>query len=205
MRRVLTAHEQVELLAPWRTAAADEDYGLPPNMEFRLYDGPGMYGLNAAGIWHKNKPTKGGNWVSALTWKNGEIGNVETKERHKGNGYAGMLYNWVKDNHEPNLQHSRSLTPEGKAWAEKVGRYSMAMEENMVTVYTKPGCPQCTATERHLTKKGIPHEVIDVTADPEAHHHVTHNLGYAGAPVVYAGEDNHWSGFRPDRIEGLLE
>ena len=29
-------------------------------------------------------------------------------------------------------------------------------------------------------------------------------LGYLQAPVVVAGND-HWSGFRPDRIKGLSE
>jgi len=42
-----------------------------------------------------------------------------------------------------------------------------------ITVYSKPRCPQCD--------KG---------------------LGYQQAPVVVAGED-HWSGFRPDRIKAV--
>jgi len=28
-------------------------------------------------------------------------------------------------------------------------------------------------------------------------------LGYLQAPVVYAGPDNHFCGFRPDRIKAL--
>lgn len=81
--------------------------------------------------------------------------------------------------------------------------HSVAMEDNVVTVYSKPNCPQCDLTKKHLTRKGIPHEVRDVTTDPEAHAFVT-GLGYLAAPVVHAGPDNHWSGFRPDRINGLL-
>ena len=71
-----------------------------------------------------------------------------------------------------------------------------------VTVYTKPSCVQCTMTKKQLDKLGIPHETIDITADPEAHAFVT-GLGYSAAPVVVAGED-HWSGFRPDRLKGLI-
>lgn len=70
-----------------------------------------------------------------------------------------------------------------------------------VTVYTQPSCVQCTMTKKHLDKLGIAHETVDVTADPEAHAYVK-SLGYTAAPVVVAGED-HWSGYRPDRLKGL--
>lgn len=71
-----------------------------------------------------------------------------------------------------------------------------------VTVYSKPLCPQCNLTKLQLDKLGIEHQVIDVTADPEAHAYVT-GLGYLQAPVVVAG-DAHWAGFRPDRIKELI-
>lgn len=70
-----------------------------------------------------------------------------------------------------------------------------------VTVYSKPACVQCTATTRALDAKGISYEVIDLTRDDAAMSHVT-GLGYRQAPVVMAGED-HWSGFRPDKIARL--
>lgn len=71
-----------------------------------------------------------------------------------------------------------------------------------VTLFSKPNCPQCDMTKRLLTTEGVPHQVRDVTQDPEAHAFVT-GLGYMAAPVVHAGDDNHWSGFRPDRIRAL--
>lgn len=71
-----------------------------------------------------------------------------------------------------------------------------------VTVYTSPSCPQCFATKKHLDKLGIEHQTVDVTQDPEAHAFVT-GLGYTSAPVVVAG-DSHWSGYRPDRLKGLI-
>lgn len=68
-----------------------------------------------------------------------------------------------------------------------------------ITVYSKPFCPQCDATYRALDKQGLDYRSIDVTADAEALDFIK-GLGYQQAPVVMAGED-HWSGFRPDRIK----
>ncbi|BBZ34496.1 redoxin NrdH [Mycolicibacterium confluentis] len=70
-----------------------------------------------------------------------------------------------------------------------------------VTVYTKPACVQCNATYKALDKAGIEYNVVDITTDPEARDYVM-ALGYLQAPVVVAGDD-HWSGFRPDRIKTL--
>jgi len=70
-----------------------------------------------------------------------------------------------------------------------------------ITVYTKPSCVQCNATYRALDAKGIEYEVRDVSEDVEALEHVK-SLGYLQAPVVVTDED-HWSGFRPDRIDEL--
>ncbi|KQS14824.1 glutaredoxin-like protein NrdH [Curtobacterium sp. MCLR17_007] len=70
-----------------------------------------------------------------------------------------------------------------------------------VTVYTKPSCVQCTATYRALDNKGIEYEVHDVSTDEAALEHVK-SLGYLQAPVVVT-DDDHWSGFRPDKIATL--
>ncbi|WP_027499151.1 redoxin NrdH [Rhodococcus sp. UNC363MFTsu5.1] len=71
-----------------------------------------------------------------------------------------------------------------------------------ITVYTKPACVQCNATYRAFDKAGIEYSIIDITEDSEARDYVM-ALGYLQAPVVVAGED-HWSGFRPDRIKSLI-
>ena len=68
-----------------------------------------------------------------------------------------------------------------------------------VTVYSKPMCVQCDATYRALDKQGLDYEKIDVTQDVEALEFIK-GLGYQQAPVVMAGDD-HWSGYRPDRIK----
>lgn len=71
-----------------------------------------------------------------------------------------------------------------------------------VTLYAKPGCPQCEATRRQLEKDGIEYRKIDITQNPAAYE-LCKALGYLSAPVVVAG-DQHWSGFRPDRIDALV-
>ncbi|GCE40991.1 Glutaredoxin-like protein NrdH, required for reduction of Ribonucleotide reductase class Ib [Rhodococcus wratislaviensis] len=70
-----------------------------------------------------------------------------------------------------------------------------------VTVYTKPDCVQCNATHRALDKEGVDYSIVDLTENPSARDRVM-GLGYLQAPVVVAG-DQHWSGFRPDRIAAL--
>ncbi|UBH04628.1 glutaredoxin-like protein NrdH [Leucobacter sp. Psy1] len=69
------------------------------------------------------------------------------------------------------------------------------------TVYTKPSCVQCTATYRALDSKGIEYDVIDLSEDETALETVK-GLGYLQAPVVVT-DDEHWSGFRPDKISEL--
>jgi len=70
-----------------------------------------------------------------------------------------------------------------------------------ITVYTKPSCVQCNATYRALDAAGIEYEIRDLTLDPVALEQVN-ALGHLQAPVVIAGED-HWAGFRPDKIAEL--
>ena len=70
-----------------------------------------------------------------------------------------------------------------------------------VTVYTKPHCVQCAATERKLNQLGITYEAVDVTTDEEAYNLIV-SKGFQQAPVVNADGD-WWSGYRPDLIAGL--
>lgn len=70
-----------------------------------------------------------------------------------------------------------------------------------ITVYSKPACVQCTATYRALDRLGVAYEVVDVSQDSAALEKVR-ALGYQQVPVVIAG-DEHWSGFRPDKIGSL--
>ncbi len=72
-----------------------------------------------------------------------------------------------------------------------------------ITVYTKPACVQCSATFKALDKQGIGYNKVDITLDNDARDYVM-ALGYLQAPVVVT-ENDHWSGFRPDRIKSLAE
>ncbi|MCB5291488.1 glutaredoxin family protein [Arthrobacter sp. SO3] len=77
----------------------------------------------------------------------------------------------------------------------------MNTETAVVTVYTKPSCPQCRMTYLALDKKGIRYESVDVTTSPAALEYITEELGYSQAPVVVVDDETHWSGFRPDKID----
>ncbi|OAM78347.1 glutaredoxin-like protein NrdH [Devosia elaeis] len=70
-----------------------------------------------------------------------------------------------------------------------------------IIVYSKPACVQCHATTRALDRKGLPYQVIDISADSDAYARVE-TMGYRQVPVVVAG-DQHWAGFRPDMIGAL--
>lgn len=54
---------------------------------------------------------------------------------------------------------------------------------------------------RSRREKGIKYTVVDVSEDPEALE-LVRGLGYLTAPVIIAGDD-HWGGFRPDKIKAL--
>ncbi len=74
----------------------------------------------------------------------------------------------------------------------------------MITVYSTPVCMQCTATKKEFDRKGVAYDSVDLTQDAEAMAKVR-ALGYQQAPVVIVSEDEHWSGFRPDKISAVAE
>ena len=73
----------------------------------------------------------------------------------------------------------------------------------MVTVYSLPNCVQCDSTKRLLTRNEVSFNEVDLSQDADAMAMIR-ELGYNAAPVVMAGED-HWSGFRPDKLATLSE
>lgn len=77
------------------------------------------------------------------------------------------------------------------------------MQNTGVTLYSKPRCTGCDNTKRAFKSAGIEYTLVDITKDETAFKHVTETLGYTQAPVVET-ENNHWSGFRPDLIAGIL-
>jgi glutaredoxin-like protein NrdH len=74
---------------------------------------------------------------------------------------------------------------------------------SQITVYTKPACVQCNATYKALDKHGLTYKKVDITLDSDARDYVM-ALGYLQAPVIVAG-DQHWSGYRPDRLSALTK
>lgn len=73
-----------------------------------------------------------------------------------------------------------------------------------VTVYTTgPDCMQCTLTKRALVKAGLRFEETNLRNNPAALEYIQNELGYSQAPVVVAGDEDHWSGFQPDQITRL--
>lgn len=81
------------------------------------------------------------------------------------------------------------------------------------TLYGKPNCQGCTATGRWLDKRGFKagrdYTYIDMSEDREALAAVQ-EMGHNQAPVmVLTSKENgavvdHWSGFRPDRLEQVI-
>lgn len=70
-----------------------------------------------------------------------------------------------------------------------------------ITIYSKPNCMQCSATYRALDKQGLEYTVVDISVETDAVR-IVESLGYRQLPVVVVGEE-HWSGFRPERIRQL--
>jgi glutaredoxin-like protein NrdH len=53
-----------------------------------------------------------------------------------------------------------------------------------------------------VDRAGIEFTIVDSTEIPSLMRH-TDSGEYLQAPVVHAGPDNHFSGFRPDRLKAL--
>ncbi|WP_336804083.1 glutaredoxin-like protein NrdH [Erwinia aphidicola] len=72
-----------------------------------------------------------------------------------------------------------------------------------IIIYTKDNCVQCNATKNAIDKKGIDYQLINLDHEP-THVDALKSLGYRQVPVVMAEQD-HWSGFRPDKIQALSQ
>lgn len=76
-----------------------------------------------------------------------------------------------------------------------------------IKVYSKPvdsvpKCYACENTKRKLDSAGLEYEVFNLEED--AHLEYAKSLGHQQAPVVVVtkddGTEDHWSGFRPDKV-----
>ena len=76
--------------------------------------------------------------------------------------------------------------------------------ESCALLFTlKNNCVQCNATKNALDRQGIDYHLINLDTQPEAIDNLK-ALGYRQVPVVMT-RDDHWSGFRPDKIAGLSQ
>lgn len=73
----------------------------------------------------------------------------------------------------------------------------------MILVLSQQNCQPCRATERHLDRLGVKYVKVDVVASP-ALQSVARALGHQQTPVVIA-DGEHWSGYRPARLDKLGE
>ena len=77
----------------------------------------------------------------------------------------------------------------------------------LVNVFTKPACPSCVKTKRHLEKNGIEYTEAPIT--PEVMDFATEQ-GFKQAPIVivHRAEDTistaqAWCGYQPQKIDTL--
>lgn len=129
----------------------------------------------------------------------------------------------LADTAELAAQVAREADPTGKA-GDRATRYALHVGQlattytdaelreeeaadggRAVMVYTAPACQQCTATKRKLTELGVAFVEVDLNdpANAAARDHLINDLGYAAAPVVEVDGDEHWTGYRPDRLKAL--
>lgn len=72
-----------------------------------------------------------------------------------------------------------------------------------VKVYTKNGCPQCDMTKNVLNGEGIEFEIFNVEEDEKAFDYVVNTLGLRQMPVVEVEGQQPFTGFQPDKLQGL--
>ena len=69
-----------------------------------------------------------------------------------------------------------------------------------VTLYTKPRCVQCDATERKFKELGIEYTKLNAPENLE----YLKGLGHLQAPVIITESGQHWSGYQPDKIKEII-
>ena len=72
----------------------------------------------------------------------------------------------------------------------------------LVTVYSKPNCPQCEYTKRDMDILGIRYQTVDLTNDKSQLQRLL-QAGYRSAPIVET-ELGAWSGYNQEKIRSLV-
>lgn len=113
-------------------------------------------------------------------------------------GASRAVYATNHENTDPRPSRFANGGTTYSEWAARADEWAATVA---LTVYTKPECQQCTMTFRALDKAGLEYTAVDISEDAAALEQVR-ALGYMQAPVVVT-KDDHWSGFRPDKISAL--
>lgn len=72
-----------------------------------------------------------------------------------------------------------------------------------ITIYTLPDCVQCETTKNFLTKKDIEFSTVDLSRNTDEFRRLV-EMGHDKVPVVIT-DDDHWQGFRPDKLFKLIK
>lgn len=77
-----------------------------------------------------------------------------------------------------------------------------------VKLYSKENCVQCTASERKLKENEIDFVYEDATTEENLDYIRSLDGSYMRAPIMVVYEDgepvDHWTGYRPDKIDDLV-
>lgn len=73
-----------------------------------------------------------------------------------------------------------------------------------IIIYSKNGCGQCLFTKKYLEKKGADFQERNISLEPEYVDEVK-DLGFQALPVVVAEGHEPFSGYQPEKLDGLVE
>lgn len=79
---------------------------------------------------------------------------------------------------------------------------SVKVEDDIVKIYTLPGCGYCKQVKKHLNKNNIPYQEINLKEDKDGKAFMKAR-GYTGVPVTVIGKEEI-VGFDLDRVNELL-
>lgn len=73
-----------------------------------------------------------------------------------------------------------------------------------VKIYATPTCPYCRMTKEYLSSKGIPYEVVDVTASEAYQEEMVKVSGQTSVPVIVIN-GHVLVGFEKAKIDSLIK
>ncbi|MCA1027063.1 glutaredoxin family protein [Cytobacillus kochii] len=74
----------------------------------------------------------------------------------------------------------------------------------MLKVYTKNNCPKCEMVKNVLNSNEIEYATINVEEDASAFDYLVNTLQMRQLPVIEPEEGEIFSGFDPDKLNGLI-